>query len=75
MNASLLCHIFVESVENIMYYCTLIIIIRKCTMVNRGYVVTENETYYIEPESNNLQERHFVFRQSDSTLPPAKCGT
>lgn len=44
-------------------------------MVNRGYVVTENETYYIEPESNNLQERHFVFRQSDSTLPPAKCGT
>lgn len=41
---------------------------------DRGFVVTENETYFVEPETNTLQGGHFVYRQSDSISPPAKCG-
>jgi hypothetical protein len=46
----------------------------KYALFVRGFVITENETYYIEPETNDLRGRHFIFKQSDNLLPLTRCG-
>ena len=44
-------------------------------MFDRGYFITQKETYYIEPETDDVRGRHYIFRESDVSLTSSKCGT
>ena len=36
--------------------------------------MVDAEIYHIEPEAASVNSRHLIYRESDSRLPPGKCG-